>query len=85
MTHETCMHGFPMEECLTCFTPEGECSFGGCTADAELAFEWHGAEHQDALGSSPVVLERRRFCTKHGTHPHFAFARRDAAPFVTVR
>ena len=56
--------------CLTCHNHPGECEMGGCTRSTHgdgVTFEFATPEGR--------VFERRRFCKKHATHPHFGWLR----------
>ena len=50
--------------CDTCHNHPGECAMGGCHRENKggATFDFSG-------------MERRTFCKKHSTHPHFGWLR----------
>lgn len=60
--------------CLTCHNHPGECEMGSCTTSHRTGTTF---EFKREDGS---VFERRRFCRKHSTHPHFGWLRKGSTP-----
>jgi hypothetical protein len=61
--------------CLTCHNHPGECEMGGCTKSHK-----GGTTFEFMRPGTETVVERRRFCRKHSTHPHFGWLRKGGRP-----